>query len=446
MYLRLRVLRFERPMTDRFCWGTSFSRRAVKSILLSLWLIFPGVVAAEPTTASNNTLTLPQAIERAIKNSPELKPFIYRLEAQQARVTQAGVSPKPEFSVTVEDALGSGVYEGFDSAQTTLGISWVLEGKLKQRRADFAQSEYSFVEAEREMKLVDTTAQTAHYFLYALALQQRIEIAEQFVKLMEQTRRNIKKRVTVGRAPTAELLSAEVDLAQYRLSLMDFQHELETTYIQLAAQWGNLQPAFTRVEGSLSAIPELASFESLKQSLLDSPHLARYLTLERVTEAELHLAEQQSQREPWRFSVGVRKFQANDDHSVVAGLSIPFRGGTAYRGRISEVQATLAAQQAEGDALRIRIETDLFRLYRQLENNVHTSIAFRDTIVPKLEQAETEIHKGYELGKHSYLELLAVQNKLVEARLRLLDASLNAHLNIVEIERLTGAQLSPYLK
>lgn len=437
---RLRVLRSEIPMAGRFFRGKSL-RRAV----LSLLLIFPAMVAAEPTT-SGDGLTLIQAIELTIKNNPELKPFFYRLEAQQARVTQAGVSPKPEFSVTVEDAFGSGVYEGFNSAQTTLGISWVLEGKLKDRRADFAQSEYSFVDAEREVKLVDTTAQTARYFLYALALQQRIEIAEQFVMLMEQTRRNIKKRVAIGRAPTAELLSAEADLAQHRLSLMDFQHELETTYTQLAAQWGNSQPAFTRVEGSLSAIPELTSFESLKQGLLDSPHLARYLTLERVTEAELRLAEQQSQREPWRFSVGVRKFQVNDDYGVIAGISIPFGGSTAYRGRISEVRAKLAAKHAEGDALRIRIETDLFRLYRQLEQGAHTSIAFRDTIVPKLEQAEAEIRKGYERGKHSYLELLAVQNKLLEARLRLLDASLNAHLNIVEIERLTGAQLSPYLK
>jgi len=51
-------------------------------------------------------------------------------------------------------------------------------------------------------------------------------------------------------------------------------------------------------------------------------------------------------------------------------------------------------------------------------------------------------YKAYEVGRYSYLEWLSVQNELLDSQSALLNASLSAHQNKIEIERLTGAHLN----
>ena len=46
--------------------------------------------------------------------------FSYQLKAQSGRELQASLKASPEVSFLVEDALGTGVFEGTDNAKATL--------------------------------------------------------------------------------------------------------------------------------------------------------------------------------------------------------------------------------------------------------------------------------------------------------------------------------------
>jgi len=414
-------------------------------------LIFCAGIAAmqfmqSPAVAEDNTngLTLAEAIRRTFNNHPDLQTFHYRLDAQEGRITQAGLSPKPEVELAIEDALGTGDVSGFKSAQTTLSVSWVLDRSIKAKRTAVAWEGKRLIDSERKIKQLDSATQTARYFLTALSYQESTVIANRAIMLAETTIKEITNRVKIGKSPFAELLRAEADLAKRKLVLLNLKHELASSLHQLAAQWGSSAPTFSSLSGALTNQPGIIAFQDLKAQIRDNPGLAKYLSLERVKEAELKLALEE--RNPqWKFSTGIRRYERSNDFGVVARVSIPFGGSNRNQGRIAEARAKMSQNQAEADALRIRMETSLYVVYQKLLRNIHLSDMLKKDVIPRLEQALTETRKAYDLGKYSYLEWMAVQNDLLDAQSTLLAASLEAHLNKIELERLTGAKItSPF--
>lgn len=423
--------------------------RFLSYLLMSLTLYLAvGIVQSSSVSAANkNTpeaLTLKEAIQRTFNHNPELQTFQYQLQAQQGRMVQADLSPKPEVSLTVEDALGSGGFNGFDNSQATLSVAWVLDQNIKDKRVQLASEGKSLIESDKNIKQLDTAAQTARYFLAALFYQESAVIARHAIALAQSTVKEVKHRVKIGKTPLAELYRAEAELAKRRLVLGDVEHELESSIRQLASQWGSTEPSFETVSGVLKNQPDVLSFDALKTQINNNPNIAKYLSMDRVNDAQVKLAEEERSSQ-WTFTTGVRRYQGTDDFGMVAGISMPFGGSNRNQGRIAEVKATRLQNQSEADALRIRIETTLFVVHRQLEHSFHLRDALKKEIIPKLEKALTETHKAYELGKYSYLEWSAVQNELLSAQSRLLDASLSTHLKQLEIERLTGTQItSPF--
>src|SRR5687768_16440169 len=99
---------------------------SVACACLSLWAIAPRSSLAQ-SSQSQPRLGLQDAIVRSLQSNPDLKAFAYELEAQLGRVRQAGARPGPEVGLLVENALGSGQRSGFDSAETTLSLGFIIE-------------------------------------------------------------------------------------------------------------------------------------------------------------------------------------------------------------------------------------------------------------------------------------------------------------------------------
>ena len=99
------------------------------------------------------------------------------------------------------------------------------------------------------------------------------------------------------------------------------------------------------------------------------------------------------------------------------------------------------AEFLEAYATEIKLKTRLFVLYQELQHFRHISAALEQRIITLLERALTETRKAYQLGKYSYLELSALQQEVLDARLAVIDAGFSSQLNTIEIERLTGQSL-----
>ena len=390
--------------------------------------------------ADAQRINLHDAISKTFDHNPALRSFSYALKAQSGRSLQAGLAASPEVSFTLEDALGTGVFEGTDNSQATLGITWVLEGEVRQGYMDVARAGTSSLSTQANIKRLDAAAETARLYIITLANQARLSNAIKTVDLAKETVVAVKKRVAAGKTPEAELARARAEFARQQLGHEDLEHELSSAIRLLAAQWGETHPGFTQVEGDIFSLPAILSFETLKTQLEQSPEFTRLMSDKRLMQAQLKLAESQGDAQ-WRVNLGIRHFETFNDQALVAGITIPFGERSRNTGRIVEARENLSQTLAKADELKVRFETTLYVLTQELQHSMHRVDAYRSNIIPQLEKALKQTSRAYNLGRYSYLEWRIVQAELLDARSALVESSIDAHLKVIEIERLTGVPM-----
>lgn len=417
-----------KPNLDK-CWLTI--------ALLTLTLI-SGAVQADESSA---TLNLQQVISKTLQHNPTLMALGYQFEAQAGRVQQAGLKPNPELSLAVEDALGSGAFQGIDSAETTFGISWVLNGAVRGASVKAEQVQGDVLETERDIQRLDAAASSAGFYMLVLSLQARFQQAQQSVSLAREVVKTLQQRA--DKTPAAEVARAKVEVSRRLLELEDIEHELLVAKRQLSAQWGATQVAFKALKGSLDQLPKVASYADLKNRLDQHPRLQFFATRERLQASQLALAQAQNKPQ-WRLSAGVKNLSASDDQALVASIAVPLTLFDRQQGRIKTAQANTAMNQAERDAQRQLMEVALFAAHQELLHSLHIVHAYQQEILPELNTALSETRRAYDLGRYSFLEWQAVQREFLDAKTALIDASLAAHLRAIEIERLTGVSIAPH--
>ena len=72
-------------------------------------------------------ITLKEAVALALLNNPQLQVFSFEQRAREARALQSGLMPNPQLDIMVEDAAGSGNFNGFNQSQTTIQLSQLVE-------------------------------------------------------------------------------------------------------------------------------------------------------------------------------------------------------------------------------------------------------------------------------------------------------------------------------
>ncbi|MFT6437425.1 MAG: cobalt-zinc-cadmium efflux system outer membrane protein [Candidatus Azotimanducaceae bacterium] len=427
-------------------WKSFMCLAGARYLLLtaSVTVLAPSVLASDGVIA-DAIIVLDEAIEKTLSRNLSLIAFGHQIEAQRGRVTQSTLRPNPELGVQVENALGSGALSGIDRAETTLSLAWVLERGKRQAREVAARASVSIFESEADVRRTDVAAETARIFLESLANQELLEQTRNAVTLAKETVEAIGTRVRAGRTPDADLARAEAQLARTQLAHEDVEHELETSNYQLAAQWGEAQPDFLKVSGDIYNVPMVVDFKRLLIQIERNPRLSRYLTEQRLRQAELRLAETEA-KPNWRLTAGIRRLEQSDDQAFVAGIMIPLALRNRNQGGIAEARANLAGVEAERTAARLQLETQLFAYYQELQHSLHRVKTLRQKVLPKVEKALADTQRAYASGRYGYFELQLVQNEVLSTQMALVDASIDAHKRLIEIEGLTGTVITRSVK
>lgn len=413
----------------------------VRAILGAL-CVAAGAVSAAQAGSHSALLELDTAIQRTLERNPKLVATGYGLEAQEGVIEQSGQRPAVQVGLMMENILGSGNFSGADSAETTLTLFWTLERGKRERRMEAARSGLSALQADMEIARLDAAAETARLFIESLGMQERLQLVETAVAAARATAAAVAKRVSAGRSPAADLARAEAEQAHIELQREDFEHMLSTAERRLAAQWGAREVDFMQVQGDVSTLPVLEPYDALLGRIDQNPDIARYLSEQRLQQAKVRLAEAQT-RPNWQLSGSVRRFEQSNDQAFVADIVIPITNKSFNQGKVAEARARLAMAAADEDAMRLRVETQLFAMYQELEHSLHRAGLLNETILPRLESALRDTERAYEAGRYGYVELRDVQAEVLAARMELVDASINAHLFVIEIERLTGTNVVP---
>ncbi|TAM26593.1 MAG: TolC family protein [Nevskiaceae bacterium] len=413
-----------------------FAARRLCACALLLTPLLSG--ATESLAGGGAPLTLEEAVGRTLQSSPDLKTFGYELTAQDGRTRQAGASPNPELVIDVEDAFGTGSRSGVSALQTTISLRQVLERGALLQRVTVASRGRELLDAELVEKRLDAASEAARRFIQVLSDQARLHLTHEATALAEKTVKAAALRVRAAKVPEAELGRAEAALARTRLEHEDVEHALLTSRRQLAALWGDTEAAFGEAQGQLTQLPALAPYESLSARIRSNPSLLKFSSEARLREAELKLAEQR-RRPAWTVTTGLRRFEAGDDFAAVVGISIPLPFRDRGEGSIATAQAQLEQVDASRSATEVRVLTQLFELFQELQHTRHVADTLDTEVLPRVQAALKQTEYAYERGRYSYLELVAAQRELLEVKRARIQSAVDAYGYATEIDRLTGA-------
>lgn len=441
---------FLAPLFSNVVWSLSTLKKSqLKRIFTFSLTIALLVVSSRPTYSDEGLALSPrplhwhEAIKQTLSQNPALLASGHQLSMQAGRVQQAGLKTNPEISLAVEDALGSTDYSAMERAETSLGISWVLDGKQRQQRVTAEHAQSSVLEAEHDIQRLDAAATTARLYINVLAVQAHLQQTQQSIEIARDAVTIISARVNAGNSPTAEIARAKVDLSRRLLEQDDIEHELAIARRQLAAQWGATETTFTQARGDIFILPIAASFSELKFRLQNNPRLAQFVTTERWAESQIALAKAENKPQ-WKASIGLKHIAASNDQALMAGVSVPIALFDKQQGRIAQARANIELTRAEREAERVRLDAAVFAVHQELLHNLHLITAYRTSILPQLESALKESRRAYDLGRYSYVEWQSVQREWLEAKNSLIDACVAAHIKAIEIERLTGVAVTPH--
>jgi cobalt-zinc-cadmium efflux system outer membrane protein len=409
------------------------------ALLLGI-LEFSSSFAVEPPM--QNPLTLDVALVAVLENNPMLLAGDYQAQAAAAKIRQAQQSTPVNVKLELENFAGSGRFSGDDLLEATLSLGKILElGNKAGLRGDIARNEAALLGNEQDAERLDLLAEATRRFIHVVVDQERLKIARDKLALAKRTAAIVDKRVRVGKSPDTEQRRTRIAVARAETELEHAEHELATSRLQLATQWGKTEPGFSSARASLFALNPLGPFDELAQLLERNPDLTRYASEQRLADARLRLA-QSRRRMDIELSGGVRYHNVTDDSALVLSASIPF--GTRSRAapgiessRLLSDRHPLLFKQRQ-----LELHASLFELYQELSHAYSASQTLREQIVPEAELALRDYETGYRSGRYSLLELSDAQKTLLDARLESVMTAADFHKYRIEIERLTGQALS----
>lgn len=404
------------------------------ALVAALLAVFPFAEAAQST----DPITLPQALERALRDNPQLARFPFRLRAAEAQRDQAGRRPNPELALEIENAAGSGAYAGLDSAELTLSLSQLLElGGKRGLRRGLAEVEYAAVTQEQTLAELDVAAETGRRFLAVIEAQAQLDLARRRVELAGRIAAQVDARVTAGRSSVAERHKSRVVVLNARLAADAADRDLEIARRRLAASWGAAVVDFGDARADLFALPDPGPLEALESRLLDGPDLARFITERRRREAQLAL-ERSAASQNLTVGGGMRRFEASGDTAFTLGVSIPLGIADRNQGGIAAARERLGELETESQAALLEVRLVIAASWTRLAQARAAVATLRGEALTEAEQALAATEQGYAAGRLSFLELSDAQSLLLGVQVDSVHAAGDYHRLLIELERLTG--------
>jgi cobalt-zinc-cadmium efflux system outer membrane protein len=383
-------------------------------------------------------ITLQEAVARTLANNLGIKAAIIDVDVEKARRNAGSLSMPYRLDAEIENIGGTDSVSGFDSSETTLQLSRVLElGDKRQYRTDLGDAQVELARTQVSVQELQLAAEVSRRYAALLRRQEQINLIAGSVAIGGRTLEIVQRRVAVGRASEAEQSSAAVALARTQLIGKRLQFELAAARVDLSTLWGSMHPDFVRVAGNIGSLPSLPNYPDLQARLANNPELRRIATNGRVLSARRQLAEAR-RRPDVELSAGVRHLAATDDVAMVFSFSMPFGSSGRAEPLINAADMEIAKLPVTRNDRLLNVQSALFGFYQTLLAMHGELDVLQIEIIPEAERAVQFYERGFELGSNSLLELTAAQERLLGVRGEAQNAAATFHLTLIEIESLLG--------
>ncbi len=387
-------------------------------------------------------LTLTAAVRRALAANPKLTAAERDIGIAAGKRMQAGAWSNPELSFEVDNALGSRAYRGFQSAETTLQLSQLIElGGKREARLAAGQAEVDGAKWQRLALRLEIASETATAFLAVLGGQRKVQVYDTQVRALDRLLPRLRERVEAGASSPAEIGRAQIAADLVRAERERARTATAIARRELAALMGADAPDFGDAVGNLAGIGSPPSFPAVVRGLEQHPQLTRWLATRAQRDAELLSARLKAVPDV-RVSVGWRHYRETDDNAVRLGASVALPVWDQNLGNIHEARESRGKADAEYAAARATLILTLAKAYETMQGALRELEPLRRSALPQVRQTVDAIESGYVQGRFTLLDVLDVQNTATQTALREQEVLVNFHTALATLEGLTGTSVT----
>ena len=342
---------------------------------------------------------------------------------------QTSFLPNPRAMLEVENFGGEHEQEGFDGAETTLGLEQEIDISGKRgKRVEVADYEFEIIRQQAIAEALSILAETDYAFMRLAIVQERLKLAEKRLSLSEQTHETVKQRVSAAAASDIqhtkadiERSAAELEKSKAAAELVEAQSSLVVLIGQTSEVWEDMQ-----VHASLESLPMLPERQALLDAVKSTPQARANEFAKMQAESVLDIAKVETMPNP-TFGLGVRRFNENDSTALVAGLSFPLPVFDRNQGAIRAAKAGVVEVDAVARQQNLELTASAMSAWEKLAIAHKAAQSYQNNIVPSAERAYGQASDGYSSGRFSFLDLLDAQRTLYEVQEARLESLLALH-------------------
>ncbi len=387
------------------------------------------------------TLTVDQAVARAVAHSGEAAVLRAQARARRARGDAEAAPPNPELRVT--NVRLDRLHAGSPTLDAALRFRFEPPGTLAAAR-DAEHLEGAALEAEAATAELEAAAEVRRLFSLATLLGEAAAVSEAEAQLYERLLAQLEAAAARGRAVRTDLAGAALG----RADAIAERHAVATRRAEVLAELRRhlAVPPGTELElvapePAAAPVPELARADDqavAEAALTARPELAaaaarvargealvggtRWLAWPRLGFAQLGW-ERTRDDDPFAFAVGV-------------ALDLPLfdAGGAAE----AEARAQLAAWRAEEEALALQVGQEAIAAARRVRA-AQARLAFIDeTLTPAAEQAQAASEAAEAVGAEDPSDRARAERQVLRARRARIEALLALSEAVAAFERAVG--------
>ncbi|MDR0477483.1 MAG: TolC family protein [Desulfobulbaceae bacterium] len=444
--------------------------RKLLAIVAVFTLVGVGAIARAVPQAALTPVpwTLAAAVKEALAQSPDAKLAAEHLAAAKAVLTQAAASDWPRLALkssymqTDNPMTAFGAILGQRAFSPTINFNDpgqvddfnlaavasynIYSGGRASANKAAARAGVEATARDREAVLMQLETEVARAFFQIQQVRADVRALEAAVKSYEEAWRVAALRYQSGQMLKSELLNIEAQLAQSREQLLGGRHNealAEKQFLFLLGHDGGesvvLAPDSTQDESgaiaapsdnlSIERRPELQAMRSRIAAAENTVRAARGGLRPTVNAFASYQYDQ-----GWRLN--------GDSRSWTAGVQaeIPIFDGQQTRGRIGEAEAQEAQARAGLRKLELALALELDQA-RLAYNLAREQVAASETLVAQAEASAGASRERFTAGALLSTELIGVESRLTEARMRQAMALAAEKIAAVALRRAAGLPL-----
>ena len=416
-------------------------KKLVLTAVMALLVTVP-VMAAE----NQETLTLQQVVDTAVKNNPAVVESQKRWEEKQVRIPLAKAWSNPQLGIMKDDIPNSSL-NPFDAMMTEYTFTQDIMnpsklkamGKMAGSDAEMAKANYR----DKQMEVYTAAKQAYYELLYA---DKAVAIGKENQELMGQLVQIAQVNYSTGMVPLQDTLRAQTEFSKMTTDLLSMASMAAVAKAKVNTVLGRTADIPFTVKEEFSAPPP--NFDLAKLQTEAETGKPAVVGMERQVDMAkngVELAKKQ-QLPDYQFSVGYKDRKQTmmdtqpDTWKMEFMVMLPIWQGK-NKAEIKSAEANLNAAQASLNNMQNMTGLDLQMALTEAQSAWRQIDLYKNTVIPQAEQTYQAGVVSYTNGKVDFMAVLDSLNALRNAKLDYYKARVAYEKAAANLEKAVGRPL-----